>query len=68
MPHWSLYAIDNKKTNGKKGKEKVVNIQMFLNVTKKGDVGVVSHVAQIGQWRNQSQLHSWADSVISKLS
>jgi len=67
LPHWPLYAIDNNKTNGKKGKEKTVNIQTLLNVTKKGDLGVVSHVAQIGQWRNQSQIHSWVASVISKL-
>jgi hypothetical protein len=68
LPHWPLYAIENKKTKGKKEKEKTVNIQTLLNVTKKGDLGVVSHVTQIGQWRNQSQLHSWVDGVITKLS
>ena len=64
MPRWPLY----KKPNGKKEKEKTVIFQTLLNVTKKGDLGVVSHVAQIVQCRNQSQLHSWAASVISKLS
>jgi len=58
LPHWLSYAIDNKKTTGKKGKEKTVNIQTLLNVAKNGDLGVVSHLAHIGQWRNQSQLHS----------
>jgi len=68
LSRWLLYVIYNKKPNGKKGKEKTVNIQTLLNVIKKGVLGVVSHVTQIGQWRNQSQVHRWAASVISKLS
>ena len=58
LSHWPLYAIDNKKPDEKKGKEKTVNIQTLLNVTKAGILGVTSHVAQVGQWGNQSQLHS----------